>query len=69
MRDLEAVDKVRETGGIRMIIGDIFCLFACITCPIFLPPIELWIQLKINYAVTIIGLDMHRITTDLDSGY
>ena len=41
LRDSEAVDKVRETGNIRMIIGDILCLFAYITCPIFLLSLEL----------------------------
>ena len=27
LKDSEAVEKVRETGGSRMIIGDILCLF------------------------------------------
>ena len=31
LRDSEAMDKVRETGGIMMIIGEILCLFAYIS--------------------------------------
>ena len=31
LRDLEAVDKVRETGNTGMIIGEILCLFAYIS--------------------------------------
>ena len=69
LRDLEAVDKVKETGGIGMIIGEILCLFSYITCPLFLLPLELRIHPKIDYAVTSIGVDMKRITTDLNSGY
>ena len=69
LRDSEAVDKVRETGGIGMIIGEILCLFAYIACPLFLPPLDLWSQPQIHYAVTSIGVALHRITTDLDSRY
>ena len=56
-------------GGIWMIIGEILCFFYYITCPLFLLPLELWIQTKIDCYVTIIGVDLHRITTDFDSGY
>ena len=38
MSDLEAVDKLIETGGIEMIISEILCLFAYIACPLFLLP-------------------------------
>ena len=69
MRDLEAMDKVRETGGIRIIIGEIWCLFEYITCPIFLLPLELWSQPQIDYEVPTIGVYLHIITTELDSGY
>ena len=69
LRDSEAVDKVRETGGIMMIIGEILCLFACIAYPLSLPPPELWSQPQIDYAVTSIGVALHIITTDLDSRY
>ena len=69
MRDSEAVDKVREMGGIGMIIDDILCLFAYIACPLFLLFLELWSQSQTNYAVTSIGVAQHRITTELDSGY
>ena len=69
MRDSEAVDNVRETGGIGMIIGDILCSFAYIACPPLLIFLELWSQPKIYYAVTSIRVAMYRITTNLDSGY
>ena len=69
MRDLEAVVKVIEAGGIGMIIGEILCLFAYIACPLLLTPLELWSHPQINYAVTSIGVALHRITTDLESGY
>ena len=69
MRDLEAVEKVIETGGIGMIIGEILCLFDYIACPLFLLPHELWSQPQIYYAVTSIGVALHRITTNLESGY
>ena len=65
----DAVDKVRETDGIGMIICEILFLFAYISCPPFLLPLELWSQPKIDYAVKSIGVDLHIITTDLDSGY
>ena len=63
------VDKVREKGGNRMIIGEILCVFASIACPLFLLPLNWWGQIKIDYAVTKIGVDLHIITTNLDSGY
>ena len=44
LKDLEAVDKVRETGDIGMIIGEILCLFAYIDCPLLLLLLELWSQ-------------------------
>ena len=69
MRDLEVVGKVRETGGTMMIISKVLYLFDYIDCPLFLLPLEWWSQPQINYAVTIIGVDLRRITTDLDSGY
>ena len=56
-------------GGIRMIIGEILCLFAYIYCPLFLLPHELGSQPQIDYTVTSFALTLHRITTDLDSGY
>ena len=69
MRDSEVVNKVKETGGIRMIICEIFCLFEFITCPLFLILFELWSQLQINYPVTSFGVALRKITTDLESGY
>ena len=36
LRDLEAVEKVRETGGSGMIIGEILCLFLLRKLPILL---------------------------------
>ena len=39
LRDLEAVDKLIETGSIGMIIDDIMCLFAYIAFPLFLLPL------------------------------
>ena len=68
-RDSEAVDKMRETGGIGMIISEILCLFDYISCPLFLLPLYFWSHPQIEYVVTSIGLDLHRITTYLDSGY
>ena len=68
MRNSEAMDKVRETGSIRMIIGEILCLFSYIAFPLFLLPLELWSHPQIEHAVTSIGLDLHIIITNLDSG-
>ena len=65
----EAVEKVRETGGIRMVISEILCLFAYIACPLFFIPLDFWGQPQIDYAVTNIGMALHRINTNLDSGY
>ena len=48
MRNSEAADKVRETGGSGMIIGEILCLFAYIYFPPFLLPLVCWIQLQID---------------------
>ena len=69
MRDLEAVDKVRETDGIRMVIGEILRLFAYIACPLLILPHKMWSQPQIDYAVTSIGVDLHRITTNIYYGY
>ena len=69
MKDLEAVEKVRETGGIGMIIGEILRFFAYIACPLFLLSPKLWSQPQIDYAVKSIGVSLHIITTKLDSGY
>ena len=38
LRYLEAVEKVIETGGIMMIIGEILCLFVLRKLPILLAP-------------------------------
>ena len=38
LRDSEAVEKVRETGGSGMIIGDILILFSLRKLPILLAP-------------------------------
>ena len=67
MRDSEAVDKVRETGDIRMIIVEILCLFVYFALPLLLIPLGLWSNPQIEYAVTIIGVALHRITTGIDS--
>ena len=69
MRDSEVMNKVRETGGIGMIIGEILCLFAYIACPLFLLPLELWSQPQIDYSVTSIGVALHRITTKIEYRY
>ena len=69
MRGLEALEKVREMGGRSIIIGEILCLFAYIACPLILIPLEWWSYTIIDYVVTIIGVALHIITTDLDSGY
>ena len=50
LRDSEAVEKMRETDGSRMIIGEILCLFYYISCPFFLLPLVWWRHLKINKA-------------------
>ena len=39
LRDSEAVEKVRKTGGSRMIIGEILCLFLLQKFPILLAPL------------------------------
>ena len=69
MRYLEAVDKVKETGGSGVISGVILCLFVYIDFPIFLLPLKLWIQPYIDCAFTSIKLYLNIITTDLDSRY
>ena len=69
MKYSEAVDKVRETCVIGMIIGEILCLFAYIDYTLFLIPLELWIRLRINFSVTIIRVSLHRITINPDYGY
>ena len=40
LRDSEAVEKLRETGGSGMIIGEILCLFLLQRLPILLAPIS-----------------------------
>ena len=52
-----------------MIIGYILCLLAYIYCPILLLFLEFWSQPQIDDVVTSIGLDMQRITTNLEYGY
>ena len=69
MKGLEVVEKVRETGGIRIIIGDILYLFAYIACPLFLIPLEFWSQPQIDYTVTSFGVALHMITNDLEYSY
>ena len=69
LRDSEAVDKLRETGGIGMIIDEILCVFAYIPCPILFLPLELLSQPQIEYTFSSIGVALHRITTDYESGY
>ena len=39
-RDYEAAEKVIETGGIRMIIGEILCLFLLQKLTILLAPLS-----------------------------
>ena len=46
LRDSEAVEKVRETGGSGIVICEILCLFAYISCPVFLLPLVWWSQKK-----------------------
>ena len=50
LRDLEAVDKVRETGNTGMIIGEILCLFAYISCLLLLILLEWCSHLQTNKA-------------------
>ena len=40
LRDYEAAEKVRETGGRGMIIGEILCLFLLRKLPILLAPLS-----------------------------
>ena len=40
LRDSKAVKTVRETGGSRMIIGEILCLFLLLKLPILLEPLS-----------------------------
>ena len=40
LEDSEAVEKVRETGGSGMIIGEILCLFFLRKLPILLAPLS-----------------------------
>ena len=47
LRDLEAVEMVKETGDSGMIIGEILCLFAYIDFPLFLIPHVWWSQPEI----------------------
>ena len=48
LRYYEVVEKVREMGGSRIIIGEILCLFLLqkidhITCPLFILPL-VWLS-------------------------
>ena len=45
LSDSEAVYKVREMGGSRMIIGEILCLFSYIAFAFSLLPLVWWIHL------------------------
>ena len=56
-------------GGIEMTIDELLCLFAYIDCPPLLSPLESWSQPQIKYEVKSVGVALHRIITDLDSGY
>ena len=69
MKDSEVVDKVRETDGIGMVIVEVLCLFDSIACPLSLLLLELCSKPQIDYAATSIGVALHRITTELESGY
>ena len=51
LRDSDVVDKMRETGGRRMTIGDILSLFAYIAYSLLILPFVWWIQLQIDKAV------------------
>ena len=42
MKELEAVEKVIETGGSRMIIGEMLCLFLLQKLPILLAPLSFY---------------------------
>ena len=44
LRDSEAVDRVRETGGSVIIIGEILCLFNYIDSPLLLLTLVFWSQ-------------------------
>ena len=50
LRDSEAVEKVRETGGSGMIICEILFLFAYIYCTLFLLPLVWWSRTQIEKA-------------------
>ena len=52
-----------------MVTGEILCLFAYIYFPLSLLPHELWSQPQIDYVVTIIGVALQKITTNLESRY
>ena len=60
---------MREKGGIGMIIGDILCLSAYISCCLFILLLECRSHPQIDYAVTSIGVALHIITANLDSKY
>ena len=40
LRDSEVAEKVREAGGIGMIIGEILCLFLLHKLPILIAPLS-----------------------------
>ena len=55
LRYLEAVDKVGETGGIGMIIGEILCLFVYNTYRLLLLPIEFGVSCKSTMWLQVLG--------------
>ena len=42
LRDSEAAEELRKTGGSRMIIGEILCLFLLQKLPILLAPLSFY---------------------------
>ena len=40
LRDLEVVERARETGDIGMIIGEVLCLFLLQKLPILIAPLS-----------------------------
>ena len=52
-----------------MIISEILCFFDYIACPLFLLPLDWSSQPQIYFDVTSIGVVLHIITTNLESGY
>ena len=46
LRDLESIDKVRETADIGVIISEILCLFAYIASPFYFSSLSCGIRCK-----------------------